>query len=74
MARELDANLDEYLEAGLILHPTSPYSSLLVVIPKNTGDARITVDYEYLNQISSFTQLPMIETVSYTHLTLPTKA
>ena len=47
LAKEVDATLNKHLAAGLIQHPTSPYSSPLVVIPK---------------------------TVSYTHLTLPTKA
>ena len=31
LAKEVEATLDQYLAAGLIQHPTSPYSSPLVV-------------------------------------------
>ena len=59
MAKEVDATLDQYLAAGLIQHPTSPYSSPLVVIPKKSGGVRITVNYKKLNKISSLSQLPI---------------
>ena len=50
LANEVDAALDQYLAAGLIQHSISPYSSPLVVIPKN---------YKKLNQISKLSQLPI---------------
>ena len=59
MAKEVDATLDQYLAAGLIQHPTSPYSNPLVVIPKKSGGVRITVNYKKLNKISSLSQLPI---------------
>ena len=57
-AKEVDATLSQYLEAGLIRQSTSPYSSPLVVIPKKSGGVRITVNYKKLNQISKLNQLP----------------
>ena len=50
LAKEVDATLNQYLAPGLIQHSTSPYSSPLVVIPKNSGGVRITVNYKKLNQ------------------------
>ena len=50
LAKEVDATLNQYLAVGLIQHSTSPYSSPLVVIPKNSGGVRITVNYKKLNQ------------------------
>ena len=59
LAREVDATLNQYLAAGLIQHSISPYSSPLVVIPKTSGGARITVNCKKLNQISKLSQLPI---------------
>ena len=59
LAKEVDAIRNQYLAAGLIQQSTSPYSSPLVVIPKKTGGARITVKCEKLNQISKLSQLPI---------------
>ena len=57
LAKEVDATINQYLPAGLIQHSTSPYSNLLVVIPKKSGGVRITVNYKQLNQISKLSQL-----------------
>ena len=50
LAKKADAVNDRYLAAGLIRHSTSPYSSLMVAIPKDEG-VRITMDYKKLNAI-----------------------
>ena len=60
LAKEVDATLNKHLAAGLIQHPTSPYSSPLVVIPKTSGGVRITVIYKKLNQFSKLSQLPIL--------------
>ena len=39
---------------------TSPYSSPLVVIRKNSVGVKITVNYKKLNQISKLSQLPIL--------------
>ena len=59
LSKEVDATPNRHLAAGLIQHSTSPYSSLLVVIPKNSGGVRITVSYKKLNQIINLSQLPI---------------
>ena len=59
MAKEGDATLNQYLAAGLIQPSPSLYSIPLVVIPKKSGDVRITVSYQKLNKISSLSQLPI---------------
>ena len=45
MAKVVDSTSSQYLAAGLIEHSASPYSNLLVVIPKKSGGVRITVNY-----------------------------
>ena len=60
LAKDLDANLNQYLAAGLIQHSTSPYSSPLVVVPKISGGVRITVNYKKLDGISRLIQLPIL--------------
>ena len=55
----MDATLDQYLAAGLIQHPTSPYASPLVVIKTKSAGVRITVNCKKLNQISKLRQLPI---------------
>ena len=59
LAKEVDTNVNQYLAAGLIQHSTSSCSSPLVVIPKKSGDVRITVNYKNRNQISKLSQLPI---------------
>ena len=49
LAKKVDANLNQYLAAGLIQHSTSPYSSPLVVIPKKSGGVRITVNLSLIH-------------------------
>ena len=58
-ARNSHTVLDQYLAATLIQHSTSPYSSLMVAIPKKDGGIRITINYKKLNAISSLGQLPI---------------
>ena len=59
LAEVVDATLNQYLVVGLIQHSTSLYSSPLMVIPKKSRGARITVNYRKLNQISKLSQLPI---------------
>ena len=52
LVKEPDAALNQYLEAVLTQHSTSPSSSPPVVIPNTSVSGRITVNYKNLNQIS----------------------
>ena len=47
MAEEMEVTLDQYLAEGLIQHLTSPYSIPLMVIPRESGGVRITVNQGY---------------------------
>ena len=49
--------LNQYLAPRQFQHSTSPYSSPLVVVPKEYLGLRITVNYKKLKQISSLSQL-----------------
>ena len=44
--------LDEYLAAGLTQHSTSPYASLVVIIPKKSGGTRLTINCKKLKENS----------------------
>ena len=52
MAKEMKATL----EAGLVQHSTSPYSSPLVVISKKSGGVRITMNYYYKQLFLAWTK------------------
>ena len=49
--------LDCYLAAGLIQHSTSPWSSPLVCVPKQSVGIRITVNYQKLNKVTEIPQI-----------------
>ena len=59
MQKKVDAVLDQYLAAGLIQHSTSPWASPLVIIPKNDGSVRITVNYKRLNALIDLDGQPL---------------
>ena len=57
LSKQVDAILDSYLAAGLIQHSTSPWSSPLVCVPKNSGGIRITVNYQKVNKVTEIPQI-----------------
>ena len=57
LSTQADAILDSYLAAGLIQHSTSPWSSPLVCVPKESGGIRITVNYQKQNKVIEFPQM-----------------
>ena len=57
LSKQVDAILDSYLTAGLIQHSTSPWSSPLVCVPKQSGGIRITVNYQKLNKVTEIPQI-----------------
>ena len=57
LSKQVDAILDSYLAVGLIQHSTSPWSSPLVCVPKQSGGIRITVNYQKLNKVTETPQI-----------------
>ena len=57
LLKQVDAILDSCLAAGLIQHSTSPWSSPLVCVPKQSGGIRITVNYQKLNKVTEIPQI-----------------
>ena len=53
----MDAVSDKFLAVVLIQHSTSSWASP-VVIPKKSGDIRITVNFKKLNNLSILGQIP----------------
>ena len=69
LSKQVDAILDSYLAAGLTQHSTSPWSSPLVCVPKQSGGIRITVNYQKLNKVTEIPQIA-IPRVDEVHDTL----
>ena len=57
LLKQVDAILDSYLAAGLIQHSTSPWSTPLVCVPRESGGIRITVNYQELNKVTEIPQI-----------------
>ena len=60
---QLDEQLEEMLEAGIISTSASPWASPVVVVPKKDGTLRVCIDFRKFNQIlvkDSF-PLPRVE-------------
>ena len=63
--REVDAQIDEWLEQGVIRPSTSDFASNVVVARKKDGSARVCINYKPLNKvvIRERQPLPLIEDV-----------
>ena len=59
----LDAQIREWLDAGIITISISEYASPIVIVPKKDGTMRVCIDYRYLNKkiIRDRFPMPLIE-------------
>ena len=55
----LKQQIDALLEAKVISHSTSPYSSPIILIKKKDGTLRLVVDYRRLNKVVKTTSFPL---------------
>ena len=61
----MDSEIKEMLELGVIEKSVSPYSSLVVLVPKKDGSVRFCIDFRKLNKVMEFDaeQMPNMEEV-----------
>jgi len=56
---KLDSQIEEMLEAGIVSHSCSPWSSPVVMVPKKDGTYRCCIDYRKLNQVLRSDSFPL---------------
>ena len=57
--KEIDRQVDEMLENGIIKESVSPWSSPVVLVKKRDGSYRFCVDFRKLNKVSKLYSFPM---------------
>ena len=50
----MDTEIKEMLELGVTEPSVSPYSSLVVLVPKKEGSVRFCIDFRKLNKVTEF--------------------
>ena len=55
----MDSEIKEMLELGVIEKSVSPYSSLVILVPKKDGSVWFCIDFRKLNKVTEFDAEPM---------------
>lgn len=58
---KIQQQINELLEAGIIVPSTSEYASPMLMVKKPNGDSRLCVDYRKLNSITKKRPFPMLQ-------------
>ena len=56
---EIDRQVDDMLQKGIIQESLSPWSSPVVLVKKKNGEMRFCIDYRAINKISKLDSFPM---------------
>jgi hypothetical protein len=56
---EIEKQVNEMLEAGLIQHIKSPFASSVILVKKKDGTYRFCVDYRHLNALTAKAKFPV---------------
>jgi hypothetical protein len=61
--KDVDAQVNEMIEHGIITHSSSPYNSNVILVDKKDGSKRFVVDYREVNKnsISDTYPLPSVQ-------------
>ena len=57
---EIDRQVDDILQKGIIQESLSPWSSPVVLVKKKNGEMRFCIDYRAINRISKLDSFPML--------------
>ena len=62
---EIDRQLDEMLENGILSESDSPWSAPVLLVKKANGDQRLAIDYRQLNLVTKdrFQSLPTMDEI-----------
>jgi hypothetical protein len=56
---EIEKQVNEMLESGLIQHSKSPFASSVILVKKMDGTSRFCVDYRHLNALTAKAKFPI---------------
>ena len=56
---EIERQVKEMLDAGLITHSVSPYAAPVLLVKKKDGTWRLCVDYRHLNAMTTVPKFPV---------------
>lgn len=59
LRKEIERQIDQFLQAGIIEPSVSPYASSILMVRKKDGSYRMCIDYRALNKQTKFANYPL---------------